>query len=80
MLQYELFKKQVIEILEGVRNETDAFQGSPMYVEQLVKELTNENIDNDNFDTNGWQWDWWWKIEINGIDLSFSGCGWYYFS
>lgn len=48
-------------------------------IDVLLEEITAAGfeVDDDSFDTNGWQWDWWIKMEKNGSRYTLSGSGWY---
>lgn len=46
-------------------------------IEYLENKYNAIHEDNDNFDTNGWHWDWWDKITIKDKVYGLSGSGYY---
>jgi hypothetical protein len=34
-------------------------------------------VDLDSFETNGWEWDWWYDAGLNGEEYYLSGSGYY---
>ncbi len=71
----ETFRKQVIALLNG---EFDAFKTgdliSPDKADQVLKSLGFEQED---FDSNGWDWDFWMGYSKDGVEYTLGGSGWY---
>ena len=48
---------------------------SPHIAEQIILELGFQ--DEDNFECNGWDWDFWKKYSKDGVTYTLAGSGWY---
>lgn len=73
----EDFLEQVKEVIEGKRTSTDEVKFlPPSIVLDFIVNLDYDFTDVD-FDSNGWQWDFWKYVRVNGKQYVISGCGWY---
>lgn len=71
----EEFKLQVEKILSG---ELESFKTpnleSPDKADQVLKSL---GFQQEDFDSNGWRWDFWMNYSKDGSIYTLSGSGWY---
>ncbi len=49
--------------------------GNPKLLFDMIERFGGK-VDDDHFDTNGWQWDWWSRAELNGKKIGLGGTGW----
>ena len=72
----EEFKEKAQRILEGKAIAFTTIElVSPNKAEQILLELGFE--DEDNFECNGWDWDFWKKYSKDGATYTLAGSGWY---
>lgn len=60
-LNEELNKIQtelVRQVLDGEKTENRIPHARPACIEKIIGNITGEHIDLDDFDTNGWEWDY----------------------
>jgi len=71
----EEFKQQVEKLLQG---EFDSFKTeellSPDKADKILKDL---GFEQGNFDSNGWDWDFWQDYEKDDVKYTLAGSGWY---
>lgn len=71
----EEFKQQIVRLLNG---KFDAFKTSNLIVpdkaDQVLKSL---GFQWEDFDSNGWDWDFWVTYSKDGNKYTLSGSGWY---
>ena len=72
--QLEIFKQDVSKLLLGEINNINNDCLSIGDVEQYLNEL---GINLDNYDSNGWQHDYWNSWDINEIKYTLAGSGYY---
>lgn len=53
----------------------DCYMGYPSLVEEIIKGVGGEILD--DFDTNGWQYDYWIPFMLNGKRYTVEGTGYY---
>ena len=72
--QLEIFKQDVSKLLSGEIDNVENDCLSIGYVEDYLNKL-GENLD--DYDSNGWQHDYWMSWNINGNKYILSGSGYY---
>jgi predicted adenine nucleotide alpha hydrolase (AANH) superfamily ATPase len=72
----EEFKQKAQRVLEGKAvSFTTTELLSPDKAEKILLELGVEDVD--DFDCNGWDWDFWKKYSKDEVYYTLSGSGWY---
>lgn len=66
----------VQKVTSGEANDYTFTHIAPDTIISYFEELGGAHVE-DSFDTNGWQWDWWDKVSLNGVTYSISGSGYY---
>jgi len=80
----DVLEKQIISqmelkielVLSGQLDSAKMIGIRPDHVRNYLEKKYKIEIDTD-FDTNGWSWDYWIHIELNGIKYSLNGDGFY---
>jgi len=68
--------KKNIELVESGKEKTIELYHSTL--SDIMNHLeANGFIDNEDMDTNGWQWDFWRTVRKNGTHYQLSGSGYY---
>ncbi len=71
----EDFKKEIDKVLSGEITTTESLTlVSPHEVDAY---LTEEGLTQGDFDSNGWDWDFWMSYYKNGKKYFLAGSGWY---
>ncbi len=71
----EDFKKEIDKVLRGeIKTTTSHTLISPDAVDSFLKE---EGVKQDDFDSNGWDWDFWMGYHKDDKKYTLSGSGWY---
>lgn len=77
LIQEDL-EKGIKLVLSGEQEEYEfKYSNLGSVVQYLKKEYSAKHSNNDNLDTNGWQWDWWDKITVKDKVYGLSGSGYY---
>jgi hypothetical protein len=63
-------------VLSGKKKEVEIPRIKPNDIIEYIESLGGEN-DDDSFNTNGWEWDYWFTLKINGKNYDVSGDGYY---
>lgn len=69
-------EEQLKDFLDGKVNVVKLDNSAVSPIANALEKL-GATVDHDNFDTNGWQWDWWLPAKYQGKKISLSGCGYY---
>lgn len=71
----EEFKKQIEQVISGELNDVASKNLiSPHVIDEFLKELGYNRID---FDSNGWDWDFWITYQKDDDKFTLSGSGFY---
>jgi hypothetical protein len=71
----EEFKELLLKVLSGeIKSFTTSTLMSPDVVAKIILESGFEEGD---FDSNGWDWDFWQTYTKDGVKYCLSGSGWY---
>ena len=69
--------QNIMSVLEtGEEWEDEIFHQPVGAIIQALEEIDGVEVDEDGFDTNGWQWDWWQRFNYNGKVFALFGSGW----
>lgn len=72
----ELMKISIQKVLSGDSDGTKLIGVFPNdVIEYIEKEIGGKH--NKDWETNGWQWDYWIDFKIDNIDYTLSGDGYY---
>jgi hypothetical protein len=73
----EAFLAQMVEVITGRKDTTDKVDYiSPDQAEKLLLSA-GFKIESKDFDTNGWDYDYWLTLKINGKFFVVTGSGYY---
>lgn len=71
----EDFKKEIDRVIKGeITGAKSKILVSP---DEVDKYLTSLGFVQEDFDSNGWSWDFWMSYSKDGIRYTLSGSGWY---
>lgn len=82
-LQKEQVKSQVKKwmeegiqaVLDEKQTEADLLYCRPQDIIEYITSIGGENME--NFNTNGWQWDYWFNVKVKGREYIVCGDGYY---
>lgn len=70
-------KQKIIEFMDHETDEIEFDFCNPNFVIEYLKQIHEFDEDVFELETNGWQWDFWKKLLIDGEMYMLSGCGYY---
>lgn len=71
----EEFKELLLKVLSGeIKSFTTSTLMSPEDADKILK---NHGFEQGDFDSNGWDWDFWHTYTKDGVKYCLSGSGWY---
>lgn len=67
--------KLIQKVLDGIEDSVQFPFVSPDEASQIIEKLGA--IDNEDFDSNGWDWDWWKEFTLGDKEYILGGSGYY---
>ena len=71
----DLMIQDIQSVINGEKENVSLLYTRPNDIIKYIKSLGGSS--QDDFDTNGWQWDYWFNITLDGNKYSVSGDGYY---
>jgi hypothetical protein len=67
----------VRQVLDGEKTENRIPHARPACIQDILTELTGNYVELEDWDVNGYSWDYWTNTEINGKHYVLTGDGYY---
>lgn len=77
-MKQQLIEKMKIEVDKVINGEVQAYESEflpPSVIVDYIQE--NYTIEDYDFESNGWQWDFWIRFKINDVKYCIAGCGYW---